>query len=354
MIKKLYKLLKEIYIIRTIKRSGLFDKEYYLKNNLDVARSCMNPIRHYVRHGWKEERNPSQYFNTKQYLDTHENFTNANENPLYTYYLKLRSKKKSLNSISILNMRKNKTEDIEPTLRESFQDNQKHILIDKNEQDISKGLISVIIPVYNSAAYLLEVLDSIKNQSYNNTEIIIVDDGSDRNEELLKIVNEYKHKLLLSFYKLEKNSGANYARNYGFSKSHGEYLFFCDSDVILANRIFEKMMQMLQEEPSVSWVYCNYLLGSRELSFFPFEGDRLYNYNFCSTMSLIKRSAFPGFDNIIKRYQDWDLFLTIYENGNKGKWINEFLFYAEDREDGITRSEKVTDYEARAILKEKA
>jgi len=61
MLGKLRNYLEEIYIIRIIKNSGLFDKEYYLKNNLDVARSCMNPIKHYVRHGWKEGRNPNHY-----------------------------------------------------------------------------------------------------------------------------------------------------------------------------------------------------------------------------------------------------------------------------------------------------
>ncbi len=85
MLKKLYSFLKEIYIIRTIKRSGLFDKEYYLKNNLDVARSCMNPIKHYIRHGWKEGRKPNQYFDTKWYLKTYPDVAASSMNPFYHY-----------------------------------------------------------------------------------------------------------------------------------------------------------------------------------------------------------------------------------------------------------------------------
>ena len=82
---KFYNLLKEIYIIRTIKRSGLFDREYYLENNLDVARSCMNPIRHYVRYGWKEERNPNQNFDTKWYLTNYPDVAASGMNPFYHY-----------------------------------------------------------------------------------------------------------------------------------------------------------------------------------------------------------------------------------------------------------------------------
>lgn len=82
---KLRKYLKEQHIIRTIKRSGLFDKEYYLKNNLDVARSCMNPIKHYVRHGWKEGRNPNQYFDTRWYLETYPDVAASGISPLYHY-----------------------------------------------------------------------------------------------------------------------------------------------------------------------------------------------------------------------------------------------------------------------------
>ena len=64
-----------------------FDKEYYLKNNIDVAQSCTNPIKHYVRHGWKEGRNPNQYFNTRWYLNAYPDLENSGINPLYHYII---------------------------------------------------------------------------------------------------------------------------------------------------------------------------------------------------------------------------------------------------------------------------
>ncbi len=353
MFNKLRKYLKEIYIIRTIERSGLFDKEYYLKNNLDVARSCMNPIRHYVRHGWKEGRKPSPSFDTKGYLNTYPDVEDSVMNPLYDCFCTENSKVKKGCVRELATIKKNKTAQKSnlTTISNVYKKNK--YVSTRMKQDFTRGLISVIIPVYKTDSYLPYLLDSIARQTYNNVEIIIVDDGAFQHNELKKMIDEYRQNYDLSLFKLDKNMGANYARNYGFSKSRGEFLFFCDSDIILEDTIFEKMLQRLHENPSASWVYCNYFLGERELKFFHFNGNTLYSRNYCSTMSMIRFSVFPGFDDSIKRYQDWDLFLTIYENGGKGDWIDEFLFYAEDRHDGITKSDVVKDSEARAILKRK-
>lgn len=373
---KLKNWLKEIRDYCVIKRSGLFDCEYYLHNNLDVARSCVNPIMHYIRHGRHEGRNPSKFFDTKWYLKSYADVQRAGINPLY-HYLKYGAAEnrapspkfsnvnnqtiglKDQNNLSPTGIKKIQMDD--SISNKALLEIKPQYVVRKKEVnetiDISytnsSGLISIIIPVYNTEKNLSNLLDSIIQQTYNNLEVVIVDDGSENKKEVFNIAQKYEHKLDLYFYHLDKNHGANYARNYGFSKSRGEFLFFCDSDVILAENIFEKMLQRMHIVPSISWIYCNYLLGNRKLRFNPFDGNRLNRFNFCSTMSLIRRSSFPGFDVAIKRYQDWDLFLTIYENGGSGEWIDEFLFYVEDRHDGITNSNAVTDYEARIILKKK-
>lgn len=378
-----------------VKRSGLFNREYYLRNNLDVARSCVNPIMHYIRHGWCEGRNPSPLFDTNWYLQQNPDVAKAGINPLYHYikhgWKERRKPSPEFNNefhsdpMSDLNNSKlkpfvhfilhgqHKKRNCSP-----FKSMAKYIknkpLLDNTSlktkrltkglinngalsvnvsKDYNTGLISIIIPVYNTERYLHRLLDSIMHQTYNYIQVAIVDDGSFKKKKIQDIAKEYKNKLNLSFYQLEKNCGANYARNYGFSKSCGEFVFFCDSDVILSHDILEKMLQCLHEASSASWVYCNYLSGNRKLRFHPFDAKKLYCFNFCSTMSLIKRESFPGFDETIKRYQDWDLFLTIYENGGTGIWIDEFLFYTEDRHDGITNSNLTTDFQARRILKKK-
>ena len=90
-------------------------------------------------------------------------------------------------------------------------------------------LISVIVPVYNTAQYIEECLLSIVAQDYKNLEIIVVDDGSTDNS--LQIVQDIanNHQNILRVYHIN-NSGVSAARNFGIEQSHGEYLFFVDAD----------------------------------------------------------------------------------------------------------------------------
>lgn len=74
---------KQVY--QAICRSGLFDSEYYLRDNLDVARSCMDPIKHYLKHGWQEGRNPNAFFDTQWYLTQYPEVSSFKINPLYHY-----------------------------------------------------------------------------------------------------------------------------------------------------------------------------------------------------------------------------------------------------------------------------
>jgi hypothetical protein len=69
-------------IIRTIARSGMFDKHWYLAKNMDVAESRMDPIRHYVLFGAREGRDPSASFSTNQYLSRNPHVVTAGANPL--------------------------------------------------------------------------------------------------------------------------------------------------------------------------------------------------------------------------------------------------------------------------------
>lgn len=90
-------------------------------------------------------------------------------------------------------------------------------------------LISIIVPVYNAAAYLERCLNSLINQDYPNTEIILINDGS--TDESLSICQKYKEAYpdKIRLYS-QVNKGASLARKYGIEESRGEYLMFADSD----------------------------------------------------------------------------------------------------------------------------
>lgn len=88
-------------------------------------------------------------------------------------------------------------------------------------------LVSAIIPVYNSEKWIDKAIASIQNQTYKNIEIIVVDDGSTDNTNV--ILKQYEHKSNISIHYIE-NSGPAKARNYGVTKARGEYIAFLDSD----------------------------------------------------------------------------------------------------------------------------
>lgn len=212
------------------------------------------------------------------------------------------------------------------------------------------GLISVIIPTYNSAEYLSKTLKTLENQIYNNFEVIVVDDGSKNPIKVYSIVKNSPLDITLIFSC--KNKGACYARNLGIDISKGQYIFCCDSDVELNNDCLYKMINKLHENPNATWCYCNFYVGKELRSFYPYNKHTFFKRNCSSTMSLVKASANGRYDTSIRRLQDWDFFLTLAENGHEGIWINEVLFKAHDR-DGITKNNPLNYTQALNILKSK-
>ena len=99
--------------------------------------------------------------------------------------------------------------------------------------------ISIIVPVYNAAAYLRKSLDSIVNQSYRDIEFIFVDDGSC--DDSLAILKEYEAADKRVTVLHQENRGAGAARNYGMSVAGGKYLLFLDCDDIFETSMIEKM-----------------------------------------------------------------------------------------------------------------
>ncbi|WPC22383.1 glycosyltransferase [Pediococcus inopinatus] len=104
--------------------------------------------------------------------------------------------------------------------------------------------LSVVIPIYNSENYISRCLESIMNQTFNDYEIIIVDDGSTDNSKL--IINRYvlKDERIKYFY--IKNHGVSHARNIGIETSSGKYLMFIDADDYCDENYFSNMVNLIQ------------------------------------------------------------------------------------------------------------
>lgn len=103
-------------------------------------------------------------------------------------------------------------------------------------------LISVIVPVYNTEKYLAKCLDSILNQTLKDIEVIVVNDGSRDNSQM--IIQEYKAKDARIISIEKENGGLSDARNVGIAKASGEYVAFIDSDDYIDKEMFEKMIDL--------------------------------------------------------------------------------------------------------------
>ncbi len=109
--------------------------------------------------------------------------------------------------------------------------------------------VSVILPCYNVANYMDNMFASLRNQTMKDIEIICVDDKSTDNT--VKKIREFiKSDKRISLYKLAKNHGASYARNYGLKKSNGKYVCFLDSDDFIDNDFIEKLYKNITKNKS--------------------------------------------------------------------------------------------------------
>ncbi len=184
-----------------------------------------------------------------------------------------------------------------------------------------KPKVSVIIPVYNHAEALDDCLRSLEQQTFQDFEIIVVDDGSSESVRKSQTTNRKTE-----WVRFEENRGAPAARNEGFRRSKGEYVIFLDADAVLRPDALERMLGALDTHPEADFAYPSFQFGWKMFQGRPFDEHALQTSNYIHTSALIRRDAYPGFDESLKKFQDWDLFLTMAERGSRGVWIDEVLF----------------------------
>jgi glycosyltransferase involved in cell wall biosynthesis len=185
-------------------------------------------------------------------------------------------------------------------------------------------LVSIIIPTYNSEIYISEAIESSINQTYDNIEIIVVDDGS--TDESYKILEKYiQNHENFKLYS-QKNKGACAARNLGIIKSNGEYIQFLDSDDILKLDKIEKQMSYVSDLKTI--LFCNTInfygnditniisktIKPNRLNIF----DLIRNHYVFTPTVLIPRAVFSQFgmfNEKLKRAQEHEFNLRLAANG---------------------------------------
>lgn len=126
----------------------------------------------------------------------------------------------------------------------------------------------------------------------------------------------------------DQGKGAPWARNEGFKQADTEFTLFSDNDITWKSNAINTMLKILRATPKASYAYGRYLLGKDIWSHQAWDPIALKQTNYISTMSLVRTADLPNppFDENIKRLQDWDLWLTMLEQGKRGVYVEDLIF----------------------------
>lgn len=210
--------------------------------------------------------------------------------------------------------------------------------------------VSIIIPIYNSEKYLDECLKSVINQTYKNTEIICVNDGSNDNSE--KILKKYLKENKNMIYISQENSGQSIARNKGLEKATGDYILFVDSDDFIENNMVEKLIEPLIKDDEIDLSFCDYYLytdGKTEKCFTINEKEKDLKKQLILSapspcLKLFRKSYLKDFkfpENII--YEDYAIIPALIARAKKVEYIQEHLYYYRQHIASTTRNAKFTE-----------
>jgi len=190
--------------------------------------------------------------------------------------------------------------------------------------------VSIIIPCYNHGKYIIEAIDSVRNQTHTNWEIIIVNDGS-TDFSTNQIIDQ------LSIDKVEviitNNNGLSSARNIGIKNSKTEFIVLLDADNKIGPTFIEKAMSIFNSS-NADIVYTDgyYFEGQLgDLIQEEFTMPKMLTRNLIDACSIFKKSVWQkvgGFNiNMLYGWEDWDFWLSAFEKDCSFVHINQQLFY---------------------------
>lgn len=211
--------------------------------------------------------------------------------------------------------------------------------------------VSLIIPVYNVENFLYRCLKSVENQTYKDTEVIIINDGSTDNS--YKIIDEFVARNENFICYTIENSGPGGARNYGILKATGDYIVFLDSDDYISEDCIEKLFNAAQKNDS-DIVVCNnydvteegeiitlYECNAKNRTTSAQESPEIFFNRQCPWGKIYRKSLFDNLFYATKEwYEDLRLVLKIYLRAEKITYIEDALFFYVQRAGSIMNNAK--------------
>lgn len=197
-----------------------------------------------------------------------------------------------------------------------------------------KEMVSIVVPTYNREKELSRAIRSIMQQTYEEYEIIVVDDGS--TDHTMAVVQQFGDDRI-RYIRLEHNQGAGHARNIGIQQARYDYIAFLDSDdEWLPDKLRLQMDKMLSSEEKLGMVYCRmggrqrhsnirFICPPAEVAGEVLEGDlfdKLLQHNVIGTPTMVLRreclEQVGGFKESLLCLEDWELILRIARNWKIG------------------------------------
>lgn len=196
-------------------------------------------------------------------------------------------------------------------------------------------LVSIVIPAYNAQSTVIETLESVVKQTYDNIETIIVDDGSSDNT--VEIVKQFIADKPSMYVYTKDNNGVAATRNYGFQCAKGKYLLFLDADDLIDPCFVKRCMEIFNAQPDVDIVTTQIRHFERVNNVYahaPFSLENILKGNCFVITSLIKSEAFKDigmFDVNMKFHEDWEMWIRMTAKYNNVVRIDEPLFWYRKR-----------------------
>lgn len=217
--------------------------------------------------------------------------------------------------------------------------------------------ISIIIPVYNVENYIERCINSVVNQTIEDIEIILVNDGSNDNtkEKIIPYLEKYKNKIK---YLEKENGGLSSARNFGIPHATGEYIAFLDSDDYIERTAYEEMYQVAKKE-NADMVECDFIWE------YPNKTKKDIGAIYQTKKEMLEKARVVAWNKLIKRkiiekekiefplglrYEDVEFFYQLIPYLNKVAFVKKCFIHYTQREDSIANTQNIRTKEIFTVL----
>lgn len=195
--------------------------------------------------------------------------------------------------------------------------------------------VSVIIPTYNRARFLPDAVNSVLKQDYKNTEIIVVDDGSEDNtKEVIRSLQDGHPQIL--YFQNERSKGPSGARNTGLLKATGDFIAFLDSDDVWLEHHLAEGMEIFSEYPEIDVLFGNFSVYEHK--------NKRFLYNFFDQKKILHTLKSKELTENVRLLND-NLFIALLKENFfhlgsaiikksvlNGITLDDSVMYAEDRD----------------------